>query len=55
MKKLTKKQMKQLKGMLSQMDYNLTNTINSSSLTVATTSNNQSDICRIPAMTSDNA
>jgi hypothetical protein len=54
MKKLTKKQMKKLKGKLNEMDYNLTDSINYSSMPPPTSTGTQSSVCRIAAMTSDN-
>jgi len=54
MKKITKKQMKQLKGMLNDMDYKLTEPINFISIPLPANATNQTAVCRVPALQSDN-
>jgi len=50
MKKITKKQMQKLRGMLNAMDYTLTEPIKT--ITISTP-NTQSTICKTSAMVSD--
>jgi hypothetical protein len=54
MKKLTKKQMQKLKGMLNEMNYTLNEPINPTAIPPPVTTTTQSNICKISALYSDN-
>jgi hypothetical protein len=53
MKKLTKKQMKKLKGKLNEMNYNLNEPIIPIDIPPSTSKNSQSEICKAMALRSD--
>jgi len=53
MKKLTKKQMKKLKGMLNDMDYTLTGANNTTTSPQPITAPTQATVCKVCAMHSD--
>jgi hypothetical protein len=53
MKKITKKQMKKLKGMLDDMDYNLNDPTNLTTIPTPDTTDPQSNICKVSAVVSD--
>jgi hypothetical protein len=53
MKQLTKKQMKKLKGKVNEMDYNLSQLTNSTTVPLPPSSDSQNSVCKQAAILSD--
>ena len=53
MKKITKKQMSKLKGKVSEMDYNLSNLSNSTTVLPPNSATTQSTVCKAMAIKGD--